>query len=603
MKMKKHAREYSQEQIFSKFIDKVLLKRLFVYLRPYRSLLALAIFFLCLSKAIEAAVPVFIGNVSQKILNGATLEAIEKQSLFMSVIKTCLFLLGLLVASYIFDCFNVLLKSRISQKALFDLRQQVYEHTLRLPLSYYDQHTIGRLMTRTIHDVDQINQMFAESVIPIIGNCILFIGILIGMFFIDWKVALFITGILPLTWLLTHQFRYYQRVCYTRIRSVVSAMNTFVQENLMGALTIRSFGLQKSTRAQFEEINEDHCNAYLESTHHFAFFIAGIDLLQNFSLIMVFILLVYFSPSGAGFQAGTYFTFSLYAIMFFRPLVDLAERYNVLQSAMAAAERIFSILDTPPEVIEKGKRELKEIISLSFDNVWFAYEGENWVLKGISFEIQQGESVAIVGITGEGKTTITNLILRLYEHQKGVIRINGYDHRDYSLADVRNQFSVVMQDPVIFSGTIEDNISLYSPKIGRQEIESVIEHLHLHSFIEKFPNGLLHTLTERGKGLSAGELQLISMARAVAHHRSMFILDEATANIDTVMEKLIQRTLKAILRQRTALIIAHRLSTIKDVSRILVIAHGVVAESGTHLSLLEAKGIYEKLYRLQFRPA
>jgi ATP-binding cassette subfamily B protein len=601
MAFKKFDHEYSQEKVFSELMDIELMKRLYSYMRPYRLFLLLAVGFLLISKGIEATVPLFIGKVSQQILDGIRLGWAEQQQLLVTVLKICSWILLLLLASYLLDSVNVVLKSWVGQKGLFTMRQEVYEHILRLPLAYYDRHTVGRLMTRTIHDVDQINQMFAESLIPILGNLVLFIGIVCGILFLNWKVGLILLSILPLAWWLTYRFRYYQRLCYERVRTVVAAMNTFVQEHLMGALTIRNFGLQKKAKRQFEEINEDHCNAYLDSIHHFSFFIAGIDLMQSFSLILVFVLLVLFAPPGKGFEAGAFFTFSLYILMFFRPLADLAERYNVLQSAMAAAERIFSILDQPPEnIVSTEGLSLDEIQSVSFDNVWFAYEKDNWILKGLSFEIKKGESVALVGVTGEGKTTIANLLLRFYDYQKGAIRLNHQDIRNYSLAAVRSQFSVVLQDPVIFSGTIAENISLYSPDIGMQEIEAVIDHLQMRPLIDRFPNGLQYRLTERGKSLSVGERQLISIARAAAHQRSFLILDEATANIDIVTEKIIQKALKSILREKTALVIAHRLSTIKDVNRILVIDGGVIVESGSHEELLESKGIYEKLYRLQF---
>jgi ATP-binding cassette, subfamily B, multidrug efflux pump len=599
MSFTRHHREYQKEQVESKALDWELIVRLLRYLRPYKGLLLLAVLFLLFSKAIEASVPVFIGHISQKILNSFSLAEAEKNVVLLSVIRYCTWILLLLLLSYALDSLNVVLKSWIGQKGIFSMRSEVYEHLLKMPLAYYDHHSVGRLMTRTIHDVDQINQLFAESVIPILGSIFLFIGISIGIAIVDWRVAILMIILLPIVWWLTHRFRYFQRRCYDRIRTVVSAMNTFVQEHLMGASIIRNFGLQQQEMKHFEEINEDHCNAYLEAIHHFSFFIAGIDLLQNMSLILVFVLLVAFAPVNTGFAAGAYFTFSLYTLMFFRPLADLAERYNVLQSAMAAAERIFHVLDQRTETQQQGA-DLDEIETIAFENVWFAYEKDNWVLKNLSFEVKKGESLAIVGVTGEGKTTIMSLLLRFYDHQKGIIKINGRDIREYALSAVRRQFSVVLQDPVIFSGTIAENISLYNPEIPIAKIEEIIDHLNLHSFINRFSDGLHQQLLERGKSLSIGEMQLISMARAMAHHRTVLVMDEATANIDTATEKIIQKALGKILHEKTSLVIAHRFSTIKHMNRILVLHRGFVAESGTHQQLLQAKGIYEKLYRLQF---
>jgi ATP-binding cassette subfamily B protein len=455
-------------------------------------------------------------------------------------------------------------------------------------------------MTRTIHDVDQINQMFAESVIPIFGNIILFISIFVGIFFVNWKIGLLVLCILPVVYTLTHYFRLQQRRCYDHIRTIVAAMNTFVQENLMGAATIRNFGLQKKSRKHFEKINDDHCNAYVDSVRNFSFFIAAIDFLQNFSLIMAFAILVAWSPMGAHFEAGTYFTFSLYVLMLFRPLVDLAERYNTLQSAMAASARLFDVLDRHSEAAEYfGKQTLGEIETISFDNVWFAYEDERWILQGISFSVKKGESVALVGVTGQGKSTIISLLLQFYKHQKGEIEINGRNIREYSLNSLRHQFSIVLQDPVLFSGSIADNIALFNPQISHLQIEEVVDYLGMGPFINRLPSGIKYTLIERGKSLSTGEMQLLSLARAVAHRRAVLILDEATANIDTHTERVIQVALKKILHEKTAFVIAHRLSTIKEVSRILVLHEGKIVESGTHSELLEFQGVYEKLYRLQ----
>lgn len=592
--------EYSKEQVSSIALDKELVWRLLAYLRPYRTMLAIAIFFLIISKIIEAAIPIFIGTISQQILDGIHMDAEEKIALLHHVFLAGGLIAGLLVLSYIFDSLNVILKSWIGQNAIYQLRVQIYEHILHMPLVYFDTHSVGRLMTRTIHDVDQINQMFAESVIPILGNIVLFISILAGIFFINWKIGLFVLLILPIVYILTRHFRIRQRVCYNYTRTLVAALNTYVQENLMGAATIRNFGLQKSAQDKFEKINNDHCNAYIESVKNFSFFIAAIDFIQNFSLIMAFAILVIWVPHGNSFQAGTYFTFSLYVIMLFRPLVDLAERYNVLQSAMAASVRLFDVLDREPEpTSDPEKHTLNTIESISFENVWFAYEKEHWILRGINFHIKQGESVALVGMTGQGKSTIISLLLQFYKHQKGTILINDRNINDYSLKSLRKQFSLVLQDPVLFSGTIADNIALFDPKISRSHIIEVINYLGMQSFIDHLPQGIDHILTERGKSLSTGEMQLISLARAVAHHRSMLILDEATANIDTQTERIIQAALKNILHKKTAFVIAHRLSTIKDVSRILVLHEGKIVESGTHDELLKHSGVYEKLYRLQ----
>lgn len=601
MKQNTLYKKYHKEHIASSAVDTHLIWRLLGYLRPYRGWTSLAILFLTCARIIDAAVPIYLGYLAQQIIDGNSTDAAHKELLMATIWQGCLFVFGLLVLGNILDAFNVLIKNWVGQRAIYTMRTQVYHHIQHLPLSYFDRHAVGRLMTRTIHDVEQINLMFGESVVPLIGNLLLFVGICIGITIIDWQIALIFAALLPAVWWLTNRFRYYQRYWYDILRNIVSAMNTYVQEHLMGASTIRNFGLHKREVKHFETINEDLRVANLETFHHFAFFFAAIDFLQNLSLILVFVALVLLAPSGTGFQVGIYFTFSLYALMFFRPLADLAERYNVMQSAMASAERVFAILDTKTEPEEQAKEiSLHEISTIAFENVWFAYEGENWILKGLSFDIQKGESLAVVGITGAGKTTIMNLLLRLYDFQKGSIKVNGRDIREYPLHAVRRQFSVVLQDPVLFSGSVMENIGLYQPNITEERVGAVFDYLNLGPLMERLSGGLHHELSERGQNLSAGEMQLLSLARAVVQERSVLILDEATANIDTNTEQMLQHALHKVLKTKTALVIAHRLSTIKDASRIIVLHNGILAETGTHEELLKRQGLYEKLYRLQF---
>lgn len=601
MARREHHSEYIQEQIVSKASDRELIWRLLGYLRPYRTWLVIALLFLMLSKVIEAFLPIFIGHISQIILDSGHLDAAGKEAVMGNIWIESACILGLFLISFLFDTGNIILRSWTGQKSLYTLRMQVYNHILRMPLSYFDHERVGRLMTRTIHDIDQINLMFAESVIPIVGSLFLFLGMFVGIVIIDWRIALFVVAIMPVVWWLTHRFRMQERRAYDRIRTVVAAMNTFMQEHLMGVSTVRNFGLQEQAKKRFDEINEDECNAHLESIDHFCFFISAIEFMQSLSLILAFVLIAAFATGYGGFQAGTFFTFSLYVAMFFRPLADLAERYNLLQSAMAAAARIFHVLDTPSEKIkDQGRMKLSTVDTIAFENVWFAYEGEEWILKGLTLELGKGESSALVGMTGEGKSTLISLLMRFYEPQQGSIKINGEDIRMYSLDDLRRQFSVVLQDPVIFSGSIAENIAMFNSEISRKQIEGIIDYLGMEIMMRHFPDGLEYQLKEQGKGLSVGERQLISLARAAVHHRPVLILDEATANIDAATEHVIQVALKKILTHTTAIVIAHRLSTIQDVACIFVMQDGKIAEQGSHSSLLERKGIYENLYRLQF---
>lgn len=599
-KQSKPINTYRQEDVETKAVDLVLIKRMWRYLRPYKWWILLAIAFLFVSKIIEAYVPIFIGQVSQQILSAAEDTSEVKETLLGSITRSCLWITLVLLIGYSLDVLNVYIKSIVGQKALFTMRMQMYEHIQHMPLRYFDQHSVGRLMTRTIHDIEQINQMFTESVVPILGNFLLFFCMIAGVFYLDWRLGLILLLVLPMAAWETNSFRLYQRKCYDLIRKIVSAMNTFVQEHLMGASTIRNFGLQEKEKGHFQTINIDHCNAYNDSVNNFSYFISSVDFIQSLTLILVFVVLVIWAPVQGQFQAGIFFTFSLYTLMFFRPLADLAERYNVLQSAMAASERIFDVLDSKREDFNPKGKILKSIETIDFEDVWFAYVKEDWVMKGLSFHIDQGDTIALVGPTGAGKTSIMSVLMRFYDFQKGSIKINGIDIREYSLDSLRSQFSVVLQDPVIFSGTIFENISLYRKDVTPEQVESVVDYMEMRPFISRFPEGIYHMLTERGQSLSLGETQLIAMARAILAKRSVLILDEATANIDTATEKIIQSALEKILKDKTALVIAHRLSTIRDVKRIIVLNNGAVAESGSHDELLKQGGIYQKLYKLQF---
>lgn len=583
-----YARSYDRDKVSLQGVDVTLLRRLFNYLWPYRTYMILSIILLMFAKAIETTVPILVGRLTTEIL-------IPENHILPDLLRNWGIGLGaLLAAGYGFEAINVLIRNWVGQKALLTLRSQIYDAIQRMPVSFFDRQSVGRLMSRTIHDVDQINQLYSESLVPMLGNILLLLGIAVAVVYLSWQVALITVLVAPPLWWLTHRFRQEQRRCFELIRAIVSSLNGFVQERLMGVSTIRIFGSQKREKSEFEEINADHCTANLESIRNLALFTAGIQFLHNLVLIMIFASLVFLATKPGAFDAGMFFTFSLYALMVFRPIADLAERYNVLQSAIAAGERIFDILDREREDYGSGDT-LGNIETITFDDVWFGYQEGNWILRGLSFSVIKGESIAIVGATGAGKTTVMSLLLRLYDIQKGSIEINGRDIRAYSLSSLRRQFSVVSQDPILFSGTLAQNIAMQDSAVDPNAIERAAIYVNLGRL------ELDYMISGSGSGLSAGEAQLITLARAVAHNGSVYILDEATANIDSASERQIQVAMNKILAEKTAIVIAHRLSTIQHADRILVMSHGKVAEQGTHEQLLQLKGIYEKLYRLQFR--
>ncbi|MDP1835240.1 MAG: ABC transporter ATP-binding protein [Chlamydiales bacterium] len=595
MKIRSYNRDYDREKISVQGLDYRLLKRLFSYLAPYRAYVLLSVVLLVFAKAIEALVPILIGHLAETILGVSQTSPNFPQEL----LRWGLWLGGLLILGYIFDASNVLVKNWVGQHALLTLRSETYDAIQRMPISFFDRESVGRLMSRTIHDVDQINQLYSESIVPIIGNIILLLGILAGALYLSWEVALIALLVFPILFYLTISFRKEQSRCFELLRAVVSSLNTFIQERLMGASTIWVFGTRKREKKEFEQINQDHCTVHLESIHNLGIFLAGIQFLHSLVLIMIFAALVLLSPAGSDFDAGMFFTFSLYALMVFRPIADLAERYNVLQAAIASGGRIFDILDREQENYSKGIN-LTSIQTISFEDVWFAYQADNWVLRGLSFTVNNGESIAVVGVTGAGKTTIMGLLLRLYDYQRGTIKVNGRNILEYSLDSLRRQFSVVPQEPMLFSGTIAQNIAMEDPDFPLAAIQQAADYVDLSPLIQRNALGYDQIISGTGGGLSAGEAQLITLARAVAHNGSVYILDEATANIDTVSEKKIQAAMNRILAEKTAIVIAHRLSTIQHATRILVLNQGQVAEEGSHEALLRLGGIYEKLYRLQF---
>lgn len=553
-------------------LDLRLLKKLLarIYLKRVEAISAVLL--ILLARLIEAYVPIKLGWMAQDMLRGAH-ETI-------TFIYEGMILAGLLILGYLLDALSVWLKSRVGSHVILNLRKEVFNRIQKLPLDTFDKQPVGKLMTRTMHDVDQINLLFSESLLPIMGSLILFFLIITGMFWLDFRAAMIILGIIPLVLALTNYFRNHQRKGYTRIRELIQEMNGFVQEHLHGIITIRHFGLEKEELKAFDKINDHLCNAYITTNKNFVFYIAGNDFFQSLAIISAYLALAFYTP----FNAGVFFAFTLYIMMIFRPLGDMAERYNVLQSAFSATERIFEILSLEEE---KGEGEsLSAIETVEFKQVWFHYGRGEWVLKGINFKINPSEVVAIVGHTGAGKSTLASLLLGFYTPQKGEILLNGRPIQSWSLSSLRGAFSTVLQDPFLFSGSIEQNVAFFNPHISEKEVKKALDYVDFNR-----PSTAV-------KNLSAGEKQLVSLARAVAHHGSFLLLDEATANIDPLTEKTIQSALEKILKGRSALVIAHRLSTIKDATRILVLSQGQVVEHGTHKTLIEKKGIYEKLYRL-----
>ncbi|MGA9385821.1 MAG: ABC transporter ATP-binding protein, partial [Candidatus Sulfotelmatobacter sp.] len=520
------------------------------------------------------------------------------------------------------------------QKVMFDLRRQIFRHLQRLHVAFFDKNPVGRLVTRVTTDVDALNEMFTSGVVSIFEDIFVLAGILGVMLCMNWKLALITFAVLPFIVVATKIFRDRVRDSYRRIRVAIARINSYLQEHVSGMVVLQLFNRERKAYTRFSEINRSHMEAYKDAILAYSLYYPAIDVLSSIAIACV----IWFGGAGVmrnisvtsvavsfnwktlvdfrlvrgAAELGVLVAFIQYALRFFRPIMDFSEKYNILQSAMAASERIFKLLDTPVEVVSPAVTKTPEGPGrIEFDHVWFAYReaddsaisdhAPDWVLRDVTFAIEPGETVAIVGHTGAGKTTLISLLLRFYDVQKGAVKIDGVDVKDMDLADLRGRFGVVLQDPFLFSGTIGGNIRLGTKRILDEDVEQAAEDVNLIDFIRALPKGFDEEVRERGSTLSTGQKQLISFARALAHEPKILILDEATSSVDTETEFRVRDALNRMVEGRTSLIIAHRLSTVQRADKIIVMHKGRVREMGTHQQLLAQRGIYFKLYQLQYK--
>src|SRR5437763_742230 len=490
----------------------------------------------------------------------------------------------------------------MGQYIMYDLRKEIFGRLQRLDIQYFDRNPVGRLMTRVTTDVDALNELFTAGFVAIFGDIFVLVGIIVALFWMNWKLALVLFSITPFIVVVSMWFRRGARITYRAVRARIAAINAFLQEHISGMATVQLFNREAKEAAKFEELNARHRNANIDSIFYYAVFYPVIELIESAGIALI----VWY---GGGqvvqgtLSIGALVAFFQYAQRFYEPISDLSEKYNILQAAMAASERIFKLLDTPAHITEGGGAHVDEIESIEFRNVWFAYNEPEWVLKNVSFEVKRGERVALVGHTGAGKTTVTALLLRFYDIQRGEICINGIDIRKIHLASLRRLFAIVQQDFFLFTGNVADNISLADPEITEEAIHTAAVRVQADRFISRLPEGYASVVRERGAGFSVGEKQLLSFARALAFDPPVLILDEATSSIDTETEQLIQQAIQTLLAGRTSIVIAHRLSTIRSADSILVFHHGEIRERGTHDELMAIGGLYRKLYEIQYREA
>lgn len=592
--MMRHEPRYdiTQNDAILKLTDAQFISRMLHYAKPYRVHIALAVLAMLLYSLTGIAQPYLLKIAIDRFISVRDISGLYNITLIYALVLICEFVLfyG-----------QTWLLQLTGQKIIFTIRQQVFQHLQSMPTRFFDENPVGRLVTRVTNDTDAIKEMYTDVFVNLCGDAFMLLGIMGMMLYLNWRIALLSFTILPIIFWVAYLFRFRARQAYRKIRTQLAWINTTLQENIAGIRVIQAFGIEEKKYRQFAETNARHYQAGLQEVQTFSVFRPLVDLINTAAVA----LLLWFG-GGAVLQSqleiGTLFAFIQYIEKFFKPVRDLSEKYNILQSALASAERVFLLLEQKPEIMDTqtpvslGKIQGK----IEFRDVWFAYQEPEWILKGVSFVIEPGQTVAIVGPTGAGKSTIIHLINRMYEIQRGQILIDDIDIRDVKQEDLRNGIGLVFQDVFLFTGTIEENIRLGNQNISSGQVQAAAKKVFADEFIGKLPGGYQNEIRQRGLTLSFGERQLLAFARALAFDRPILVMDEATANIDTETEALIQTALQSVTAQRTTVIVAHRLSTIQKAGQIMVLHKGRIVEQGTHQRLLQQKGIYYRLYQLQY---
>ena len=589
-----------EEEVLGRAYDGRLMRRLLKYLSPYRWYVVLGIILSVLTSAMEAIRPYFT-----KIAVDVNIAQKDKHGLMMTAI---FFLIVLVVRGFV-QYANAYLTQWIGQRTIYDLRMEIFRHLQNLSPKFYDKNPIGRLITRVTNDVEVLNEMFSSGIVMVFSDVFTIVGIFYFMFSMSWELSLVSLSVLPLLFYGTFLFRKKAREAYREVRTQIARINSFMQEHITGRVVDQIFNREKKSFDKFSGINAAHRDANIKSIFYYAVFYPGVDFIGALSIGLI----IWYAGGnilGGALTLGTVMAFVQFNEMFWRPIRDLSEKYNILQTAMASSERIFQLLDdssilgvpASPKPFEHIRGEIE------FRNVWFAYSppsngahSPEWVLKNISFHANPGETIALVGHTGAGKTSIISLLSRFYENQQGEILVDGVNINEVRPTDLRKHLAVVLQDVFLFSGDIKGNINLGDETIALDRIKAAARVVGAHRFIEQLPNQYDAEVKERGATLSVGQKQLLSFARALAFNPRILVLDEATSSVDTETEILIQEAIKKLLKGRTSIVIAHRLSTIQNADKIIVLHKGEIREMGTHQELLNRDGIYRKLYKLQYK--
>ena len=622
------------EEVLGKAYDARLMKRLLTYVHAYRWQVVVALIAIVLKAGADVLGPYLTKVAIDKYLANKTeahslLDRFLSPSPLTGIAQIAGIYVGLLLFSFLLEFAQNYIMQWTGQKVMFDLRSQIFRHLQHLHISFYDKNPVGRLVTRVTSDVDALNELFTAGVVSIFEDIFVLAFILTIMLKMNWRLALITFAVLPFIFYATSIFRGKVRDSYRRIRVAIARINSYLQEHVSGIVVLQLFNREKRSYEEFEKVNLTHMDAFKDAILAHAVYYPVVEVLSSIAIACV----IWFGGDQVirnVVTLGVLVAFMQYAQRFFRPIQDLSEKYNILQAAMASSERVFKLLDTQPEIVSPAVTKVPQGAGrIEFDHVWFAYrtmaqaaeeaasKGEkiaaaalagqsaelewDWILRDASFAIEPGSTVAIVGHTGAGKTTIISLLLRFYDVQKGAIRIDGVDIRDMDLNDLRRRYGVVLQDPFLFSGTVADNIRLGSRWIQDEAVENAAEQVNVADFIRSLPGGFAEEVRERGSTLSTGQKQLISFARALAHNPKILILDEATSSVDTETEFRVREALTRMVEGRTSIIIAHRLSTIQRANTIIVMHKGQVREVGSHQQLLSQRGIYWKLYQLQYK--
>lgn len=596
-----------EEEVLGKAVDRHLIARLLHYVRPYRAIVILATIAAALQSATQIVGPYLNKVVIDRYLfpapgSHSLLSGVLPENPFEGVAFIGLLFLATLAIGFGLDFAQTYAMRWVGQKSMYDLRRQIFSHLQRLPVEFYDRNPVGRLVTRVTNDVEMLNETISTALVALFDDLFVLTMIIVVMIRFNWQLSLITLGVLPAIFVATHYFRKAVRESYRRIRLLVAQINVFLQEHITGISVVQAFNREELAYREFSQINQKHCDAWVAAVFAYAVYYPVVEFLS----ILAVALILWFGGlrvMHGTLTIGIVFAFIQYAQRFFRPIQDLSDKYNSLQSAMASSERIFKLLDAPVTLQSPETPEPMPVAQgrIEFDHVWFAYKGEEWILRDVSFVAEPGTSLAIVGHTGAGKTTMISLLLRFYDVQRGRILLDGVDIRGLELRELRRRFGIVLQDPYLFSGTIAENIRMGDNSITPARVQAAERDANLEDFLATLPAGDATELRERGTGLSTGQKQLVNFARALAANPSILVLDEATASVDTETEIKIRQALGRMLVGRTSVVIAHRLSTIQRADQILVMHKGVVRERGSHQQLLQAHGIYWRLYRLQYK--